>query len=775
MLAPELAAQFPEIKTYLGQGLTDGAASLRFDITPLGFHAQVLSPNGAYYIDPYYHLDQSVYVSYYRSDLGPRPEFTDLTIETDLVGAGMPVDPQPGGPEAIVSRRDIRTAITTTTSYNNFFGGTVTNVLSAVTTAINRITGVYETDLAIRLILVNDTTRLFSGLFGAGTDNPNGTISGGSNVSNLSSSNQSFTDSRIGNVNYDLGHVFHSGGFNGISGGGIGTVGRTGRKAQAATSGTPSSDVFYIDYVSHEMGHQFGGRHNFNNCSGSQGDSSIFANEPGSGTTIMGYAGICGSTNTQNRSDAYFNHINLNQINNYINGSQPQGLPAPVVTTNNTPVIDSLTNYTIPDQTPFRLLATGSDQDGDVVTYTWEQSNTGGGPIPLGTDPGSGPIIRSRVGVTSGERIVPPLANVLNGTSPVGETLPRTNRNLNFTVTARDNRAGAGGRSQASMVLTSVNSGTGFAVTSPNSAGITWPGGSTQTVTWNVSGSDASPINTTSVRVLLSTDGGNTFPIVLAESTPNDGSQDLQMPFNVGTSQAHIMVEAIGNIFFDVSNVNFAITNVPNVAGDFNGDGNLDCTDVDVLTLAISTSSSDPQYDVNGDGQINVADLNYWILTLKQTFLGDANLDFVVDGRDFNIWNSNKFSFTPAWCSGDFDADGVVDGADFNIWNANKFQATSPRPVMTHAEMVAGLAVEPRQGLAAQTEIMAKYGSALSSLAGIAAQRLTPGRLSARTQIASTGSGADHNEEERILAQRNRLMSPQVVDHFFEDGCLLGG
>lgn len=680
VMAPELAAQFPQIKTYVGQGVTDPAATIRFDLTPLGFHAQVLSPNGAYYVDPYYHLEQSAYVSYYRSDRGPGPSFEEeVGMHMDGLDDGLAEGPQTGGPEVVVSRRDIRTTVTTTTSYNSFFGNNVTNVLSAVTTAINRVTGVYEVDLAIRLVLVANTTRLFSGLSGPGTDNPNGTIAGGSNVSTLSSNNQSFTDSRIGSANYDVGHVFHSGSFNGISGGGIGIVGRAGLKAQAATSGTPNGDTFYIDYVAHEMGHQFGGRHNFNNCSGSQGDSPVFANEPGSGSTIMGYAGICGSTNIQAHSDAYFNYLNLNQINNYINGGLPQGLAPPVATTNNRPEINPLTNYTIPDQTPFKLTATGVDIDGDTVTYTWEQANTGSGPIALGTDPGSGPIIRSRPGSTTGERMIPPRPNVLNGTLPIGETLPLTNRTLNFTVTARDNRAGEGGVAQAGMVVTSVNAGTGFMVTSPNSTGITWPGGSQQTVTWNLSGSNVAPINTANVRILLSTDGGNTFPTVLAASTPNDGSELVQMPFNVGTSSARIMIEAVDNIFFDISNFNFIITNVTQVNGDFNGDGNLDCEDVDALSLAIATGSTNLLYDVTGDSLVNGDDLDFWVVDLKQTLLGDANLDFVVDGLDFTAWNAHKFTTETAWCNGNFNGDNVVDGLDFTIWNQFKFQSAAAK------------------------------------------------------------------------------------------------
>ena len=729
-------------------------------MTPLGFHAQVLSPNGSYYIDPYYHLDQSAYISYYRSDRGPLPDFEELNLDAELTDMDMHEGPESGGPEAVVSRRDIRTTITTTTAYNAFFGSTVTNVLSAVTTAINRITGVYEVDNAIRLILVSNTTRLFSGLSGPGTDNPNGIIAGGSNIFTLSSNNQSFTDSRIGNANYDMGHVFHRGGFNGVSGGGIGTVGRTGLKAQAASSGTPNNDVFYIDYVSHEMGHQFGGRHNFNNCSGSQGDSSAFANEPGSGSTIMGYAGICGSTNIQNNSDAYFNYLNLNQIRTYINGGAPQGLAPPVATTNNTPVIDPLTNYTIPDQTPFRLLATGSDPDGDIVSYTWEQANTGGGPITLGTDPGFGPIIRSRLGVTSGERIIPPLANVLAGTLPLGETLPLTNRQLNFNVTARDNRAGEGGVSQASMVITSVNSGTGFMVTSPNTTGITWPGGSFQTVTWNVSGSNAAPINTANVRMLLSTDGGNTFPLVLANSTTNDGSEVVQIP-PVATSQARIMVEAVDNIFFDISNRNFSITAI---SGDFNGDGEFDCADVDALTNAIASGSTNLLYDVTGDNIVDGSDLDEWVLNLKGTLFGDANLDFVVDGNDFLVWNANKFTAETAWCTGDFSANGVTDGVDFLIWNGNKFQSADGRPAVPvvkldgRADRVTSLHGEKLPGMSISQQVLEP--AAASSIRRADPPLFAPRAYSTQQQFSASRarssdslSAVDHRIRETVFAE----------------------
>ncbi len=882
VLEPELAAKFPEIKTYLGQGVTDAAATLRFDVTPLGFHAQVLSPNGAYYVDPYYHLDQSAYISYYRSDLGPAPEFEEFHL--DDADLDMHEGTESDGPEAVVSRRDIRTTITTTTTYNSFFGNTVTNVLAAVTTAINRITGVYEVDSAIRLILVNDTTRLFSGLSGAGTDNPNGTIAGGSNVSTLSTNNQSFTDSRIGSANYDLGHVFHRGSFNGISGGGIGIVGRSGLKARAATSGTPNSDVFYIDYVSHEMGHQFGGRHNFNNCSGSQGDNSVFANEPGSGSTIMGYAGICGSTNIQNNSNAYFNYINLNQIRSYINSGTPQGLAPPVATTNNTPIIDPLTNFTIPDQTPFRLIATGSDPDGDTVSYTWEQSNTGGGPITLGTDPGFGPIIRSRTGVTSGERMIPPLTNVLAGTLPLGETLPLTNRNLNFVVTARDNRASEGGTTQASMVVTSVNGGNGFMITSPNTTGITYPGGSSQTVTWDVSGSNVAPVNTANVRILLSTDGGTTFPHVLASSTANDGTEDVQIPATA-TTQARIMIEAEGNIFFDINNRNFTITGdsvaptatatAPDIttaggstqtisvtysdnvaidasdigdgdieviapdtstlvatfisatstsdttpitatyeitapggtwdmvdngtysimmlanevgdtsnqfvpaglletfdvnisataAGDFNGDGNLDCADVDALTIAIASGSTDLLYDVTGDSLVNGDDLTEWILNLKGTLFGDANLDFIVDGTDFLVWNANKFTLGTTWCNGDFDADGVTDGSDFLIWNANKFQSADSRrsgPVsnldvqadrltkLRDVKSPVGMAAsKPNLDSAAASSLRRTGSQLLNTKTYSAQQRFT----ASRTRNASSNSSVDHRVRETVFME----------------------
>ncbi len=559
VLAPELAARLPDIKTYVARGIDDPSVTARLDVNPhTGFHAMVLSPSGTWAIDNYFHNDRSTFVSYFKGDINRVKDFNCLTVPTENDAPVFPNAGPEGGPENIPAGdvlRTFRVAITTTTSYNTFHGNTISSVLSAVTTTVNRMTGIYETDLSTRLQLVANTDLLFSGL------NGNPVISGGTNVTTLANNNQSFTDGRIGFANYDVGHVFASGPNNGVSAGGIGIVGGGAKARACSQTSPPSGDLFSVDYVSHEMGHQFNGRHNFSNCSGGPGDLGSVANEPGSGATIMGYAGIC-SNNLQPNSDAMFNHINYNQMYPYILNTI-SSVGTTTATGNSAPIVEAGPNYTIPTRTPYVLTATGSDPDNDPLTWSWEQRDTGGS-LPVNNTTGTtGPVVRTWLPASSPSRTIPRPLNLLSNTTATGEVLTQVARTMNFRVVARDGR---GGVNFDDMVITTVNVGaTGFVISNLNSLGQSFNGGSSIEVTWNIASTNIAPINTADVNIKLSVDGGNTFPITLANSSANDGSEFVQLPFNTGSTQSRLKLEAVGSIFFDVNNANFTVVNIPDV------------------------------------------------------------------------------------------------------------------------------------------------------------------------------------------------------------------
>jgi hypothetical protein len=546
IMEPGLAAQFPEIKTYAGQGIDDPAATVRFDITPQGFHSQILSPNGAAYIDPYSRANDVVYSVYYKKDLRRRLDGWTCTVDGAWLRQQFGSPDTPSG----TTLRTFRLANACTGEYAQFHGGTVASAQAAIVTAINRVTGVYEVECAIRMVLVaNNSSIVYTN---ASTDpytNNNG--------STMLGQNQTTCDSVIGNANYDIGHVFSTGG-GGVAG--LGVVGITGQKARGVTGlPSPTGDPFYIDYVAHEMGHQYGSNHSFNgtggSCSGNRSGANAY--EPGSASTIMGYAGICGADNLQNNSDPYFLWDSHDDILAFINGSIP-GVGTSTATGNGVPTVNGGLDYNIPANTPFLLTASGSDPNGDALTYCWEPRDLGAALTLAAGDNGTSPIIRSWNPTTSPSRMIPRLSNLLNNTLAVGERLPTTTRTLRFTVSVRDNRSGGGGWNSDNVDVFVTNTGAAFAVTSPNTA-VSWPGGSTQTVTWNVAGTTASPINCANVAIELSTDGGNTFPVTLLASTPNDGSETVTIP-NTPTSLARVRVRAVGNIFFDISNANFTIS-----------------------------------------------------------------------------------------------------------------------------------------------------------------------------------------------------------------------
>ncbi len=617
-----LADQFPDFKTYVGQSLDNPTETLRLSLTALGLQAQVLgSTTGSWYIDPYFHLDQSAYVSYYKHDMNaPTQQWvsnsleadgTDSNATSDLGGGTVNAQPAIAG-----TLRTYRLAVACTGEYAAYFGGTVTNAMSAIVAAVNRVTGVYETELDIRLNLVaNNASIVYTNSATDPYTNNNGSTMLGQNQTNV--------DSVIGTANYDIGHVFSTGG------GGVaylGVVGKAGSKAGGVTgSSAPTNDAFWIDYVAHEMGHQFGGNHTFNSqtgsCSGGNRNAST-AYEVGSGSTIMAYAGICGTDDLQPHSDPYFSFISFQEIVAYTTTAGSAGNTSAVQTStgNNAPTVSAGSNYTIPANTPFVLTATGSDPDGNTVTYGWEERDTGAALALSGGDNGASPLFRSYNPTTDPTRTFPRLSKILaNSTAIDGEVLPTTSRSLKFRVTARDNRAGGGGVNQADMTVTTVNTAAAFALTSQNTA-VTYAGGSTQNITWNVAGTTANGINVANVKISLSIDGGNTYAYVLVPSVANSGTAAVQMPYGLSTTQGRFKVEAVGNIFFDVNNANTTIT----------------------LVSQLGTASGKAYQDWLSDGVFNGSD----IATSGATIFSDANNNNVLDGGELSTTTDASGNWT---------------------------------------------------------------------------------------------------------------------------------
>jgi hypothetical protein len=383
IMEAELAARFPEIKTYSGQGIDDPTATTRFDLTPTGFHAVVLSASGTVYIEPYARGNTLDYITFYHADAPADSLAMECASTEGAVREAMErgVFARHGDSVEVTSGDTLRTyrvAVGATAEYTAAYGGgTVAGALSAITTTMNFVIAIYEREVAVRMVLVaNETSIIYTDTATDGYTHEN--------IASLLSQNQTKLDTIIGSANYDIGHVFDGrllgGGFS-FQGqaGAIGNVCVAGSKAGGVTifRSVSPGDVIAYYIVAHEMGHQFGATHTMNGtltgCGGAR--TSITAYEPGSGSTIMGYRWNCGAQDIRS-ADTYFHNASLEQIVNYTTtGAGSCGVTS--ASGNNAPTVNAGANYNIPRNTPFALTATGSDPNGDALTYTWEQFDLG--------------------------------------------------------------------------------------------------------------------------------------------------------------------------------------------------------------------------------------------------------------------------------------------------------------------------------------------------------------------------------------------------------------
>ncbi len=582
IMAPELAARYPDIQTYRVKGIDDPAAGGRLDLTPAGFHAMLTTPQGTVFIDS---DGNGTYLSYYTRDyqLAAKGLADGPAAATCLLDEGQQTAQRPMLDYALRtsgSRRVYRLAVAATGEYTAFHGGTVDLALAAVVTAINRVNQIYGRDLAIQFVLVANNDKII--YTDAATDpytNDNGTL--------MLTENQDNLDRVIGSANYDVGHVFSTGG-GGIAGVGVGC--RAGVKAQGVTGrpeelGGPVEDIFYIDLVAHELGHQLAAVHSFNGttnicASGRIAESAV---EPGSGSTIMAYAGLCmddsgGDENLQTSSDAVFHAKSMQEIVAYTSTGDGASCGTFVETTNTAPSVSAGSDYTIPVGTPFVLRGNASDADGDALSYQWDEMDPGGDlyetdAASFGTDIRGNPLFRSFMPITTPVRVLPRLSNLLAGVDDKAEVLPIFSRNMNFRLTARDGKSGVG---EDDMQIEVFDTGQAFSVI--DSINTSLNSGQQITLAWNVAGTDTPPISCTIVDIHLLTFNFDKssyceYPIT---QTVNDASESITIPSGLGTTRGRLRVKCSTNLFFDINDNDLTINDpVPADASCISTDGTL--------------------------------------------------------------------------------------------------------------------------------------------------------------------------------------------------------
>jgi hypothetical protein len=561
LLAPHIAAQHPNVKTYQGWGARRKQQTIRFSLTSIGFGGIVLQSSGGTVYFEAYQRGSGMYVAYFTKDAyaaGRAPDYRCGVKD----GHEHPKVAQ-FGEQSVEYRnntgatlRTYKLAIAATGEFTDhplYGNGNVNDAYAVIVNYANNMAGVYRNEMCVSFVLVSGTEIVY--------DNPATDPYDNDDQVAMLDENMLVLEDEIGNDEYDVGHVF---GYTGGSGGGIAAFQAVCDDAIKGMGVSGMGDgsypqVFNDQLVYHEVGHQFGMSHSYNSsipvCTTRNPATSI---EPGSGATIMSYGFTCDADDYESNYGPIlqFHSISYSQAHFYFTNTAPAfggSCPTNTPTGNNLPVLTMPAAKTIPKSTPFMLTGSATDANGDALTYCWEGTNIGtqvpnNGTLDDNTQP---PFFRTYDALSTGTRYYPRIEKILDFSyEGKGDKLPSTGIATTHRLTVRDNRANGGATVFGTTTITVSAAAGPFNVHTVNN---TYAPNAAVSVNWDVAGTTASPVNCAQVDIVFSTDGGYTYPTTLLANTANDGSQTVTLP-NINTTTARIMVRCSDNYFFDITN-----------------------------------------------------------------------------------------------------------------------------------------------------------------------------------------------------------------------------